>query len=44
MGIPLFAQGAKKAGDGNLGSALFIRSINQYGYYIEYHPKPLDTD
>ncbi len=42
----LFAKGAKKAGD-EIWIARYIldRLTEEYGYYIEYHPKPLgDTD
>jgi glutamine synthetase len=41
----LFARSKKKRGR-NLGSALFIRSINRKVWILyEYHPKPLgDTD
>lgn len=42
----LFAKGAKKAGD-EIWVARYIldRLTEKYGYYIEYHPKPLgDTD
>lgn len=42
----LFAKGAKKAGDEIwISRYLLARLSEQYGYYIEYHPKPLgDTD
>jgi glutamine synthetase len=42
----LFAKGAKKAGDEIwVARYLLDRLTEKYGYYIEYHPKPLgDTD
>jgi glutamine synthetase len=42
----LFAKGAKKAGDEIwIARYLLDRLTEKYGYYIEYHPKPLgDTD
>jgi glutamine synthetase len=42
----LFAKGAKKAGDEIwVDRYLLDRLTEKYGYYIEYHPKPLgDTD
>ncbi len=42
----LFAKGAKKAGDEIWVSRYLLdRLTEKYGYYIEYHPKPLgDTD
>ncbi len=41
-----FAKGAKEAGDEIwLGRYLLERTVEQYGYYIVWHPKPLgDTD
>ena len=41
----LFAQGAKKAGD-ELWVARYLldRLTEDYGYYIEYHPKPIKGD
>ena len=41
----LFAKGAKKAGDEIwLARYLLDRLTEQYGYYIEYHPKPIKGD
>jgi len=41
----LFAKGAKKAGDEIwVARYLLDRLTEQYGYYIEYHPKPLGKD
>lgn len=42
----LFAKGAKKAGDEIwIARYLLDRLTEKYGYYIDYHPKPLgDTD
>jgi glutamine synthetase len=42
----LFSKGAKKAGDEIwVARYLLDRLTEKYGYYIEYHPKPLgDTD
>jgi glutamine synthetase len=41
----LFAQGAKKSRDEIWVRYLLDRLTEKYGYYIEYHPKPLgDTD
>jgi len=41
----LFAQGAKKAGDEIWVSRYLLdRLTEQYGYYIEYHPKPVKGD
>ena len=42
----MFAKGAKKAGDEIwVARYLLDRLTEKYGYYIEYHPKPLgDTD
>ena len=41
----LFAQGAKKAGDEIwISRYLLDRLTEQYGYYIEYHPKPVKGD
>ena len=41
----LFAKGAKKAGDELwLSRYLLDRLTEQYGYYIEYHPKPIKGD
>jgi glutamine synthetase len=42
----LFAQGAKKSRDEIwVARYLLDRLTEKYGYYIEYHPKPLgDTD
>ena len=41
----LFAQGAKKAGDEIwIARYLLDRLTEQYGYYIEYHPKPVKGD
>ena len=38
----LFAKGAKKAGDEIwIARYLLDRLTEQYGYYIDYHPKPL---
>ena len=41
----LFAKGAKKAGD-ELWVARYLldRLTEKYGYYIEYHPKPIKGD
>ena len=41
----LFAKGAKKAGD-ELWVARYLldRLTEEYGYYIEYHPKPIKGD
>lgn len=41
----LFAQGAKKAGDEIWVSRYLLdRLTEQYGYYIDYHPKPIKGD
>ena len=41
----LFAQGAKKAGDEIwIARYLLDRLTESYGYYIEYHPKPVKGD
>ncbi|UAM96842.1 glutamine synthetase beta-grasp domain-containing protein [Polaribacter litorisediminis] len=41
----LFAQGAKKAGDEIwIARYLLDRLTEKYGYYIEYHPKPVKGD
>ncbi|MBL4642878.1 MAG: glutamine synthetase, partial [Flavobacteriaceae bacterium] len=41
----LFAKGAKKAGDEIwVARYLLDRLTEQYGYYIEYHPKPVKGD
>ena len=41
----LFAKGAKKAGDEIwIARYLLDRLTEQYGYYIEYHPKPVKGD
>ena len=41
----LFAKGAKKAGDEIwIARYLLDRLTEQYGYYIDYHPKPLGKD
>ncbi|MBO0321925.1 glutamine synthetase beta-grasp domain-containing protein [Muricauda sp. CAU 1633] len=41
----LFAKGAKKAGDEIwVARYLLQRLTESYGYYIEYHPKPLGKD
>ena len=41
----LFAKGAKKAGDEMwIARYLLDRLTEQYGYYIEYHPKPVKGD
>jgi len=41
----LFAQGAKKAGDEIwVARYLLDRLTEKYGYYIEYHPKPVKGD
>lgn len=41
----LFAKGAKKAGDEIwIARYLLDRLAEQYGYYIEYHPKPVKGD
>ena len=41
----LFAKGAKKAGDEIwVARYLLDRLTEQYGYYIEYHPKPVAGD
>jgi len=41
----LFAKGAKKAGDEIwIARYLLDRLTEDYGYYIEYHPKPLGKD
>ncbi|PSJ17797.1 glutamine synthetase beta-grasp domain-containing protein [Nitrosomonas supralitoralis] len=41
----LFAQGAKKAGDEIwIARYLLDRLTEKYGYYIEYHPKPIKGD
>ncbi|WP_010136478.1 glutamine synthetase beta-grasp domain-containing protein [Ochrovirga pacifica] len=41
----LFAKGAKKAGDEIwIARYLLDRLTESYGYYIEYHPKPLGKD
>ena len=41
----LFAKGAKKAGDEIwIGRYLLDRLTEKYGYYIEYHPKPIKGD
>ncbi len=41
----LFAQGAKKAGDEIwISRYLLDRLTESYGYYIEYHPKPIKGD
>ena len=41
----IFAKGAKKAGD-ELWAARYLldRLTESYGYYIEYHPKPIKGD
>ena len=41
----LFAKGAQKAGDEIRVARYFLdRLTEQYGYYIEYHPKPVKGD
>jgi glutamine synthetase len=41
----LFAKGAKKAGDEIwVARYLLDRITEKYGYYIEYHPKPIKGD
>ena len=41
----LFAKGAKKAGDEMwIARYLLDRLTESYGYYIEYHPKPIKGD
>jgi len=41
----LFAKGAKKAGDEIwIARYLLDRLTEKYGYYIEYHPKPIKGD
>ena len=41
----LFAKGAKKAGDEIwVARYLLQRLTEEYGYYIEYHPKPIKGD
>ena len=41
----MFAKGAKKAGDEIwIARYLLDRLTEQYGYYIEYHPKPIKGD
>ncbi len=41
----LFAKGAKKAGDEVwIARYLLDRQTEKYGYYIDYHPKPLGKD
>ena len=41
----LFAKGAKKAGDEMwIARYLLDRLTEDYGYYIEYHPKPIKGD
>jgi|TARA_B110000093_G_scaffold162966_1_gene185447 glutamine synthetase len=41
----LFAKGAKKAGDEMwIARYLLDRLTEKYGYYIEYHPKPIKGD
>ena len=41
----LFAKGAKKAGDEIwIARYLLDRLTEKYGYYIEYHPKPVKGD
>ncbi len=41
----LFAKGAKKAGDEMwIARYLLDRLTENYGYYIEYHPKPIKGD
>lgn len=41
----LFAQGARKAGDEIwVARYLMDRLTEKYGYYIEYHPKPIKGD
>jgi glutamine synthetase len=41
----LFAQGAKKAGDEIwIARYLLDRLTEEFGYYIEYHPKPIKGD
>ena len=41
----LFAKGAKKAGDEIwIARYLLDRLTERYGYYIEYHPKPIKGD
>ncbi|MBL4905410.1 MAG: glutamine synthetase beta-grasp domain-containing protein [Flavobacteriaceae bacterium] len=41
----LFAKGAQKAGDEIWVARYFLdRLTEQYGYYIEYHPKPVKGD
>ncbi|MDH5553381.1 MAG: glutamine synthetase beta-grasp domain-containing protein [Nitrosomonas sp.] len=41
----LFAQGARKAGDEIwVARYLLDRLTEKYGYYIEYHPKPIKGD
>lgn len=41
----LFAKGARKAGDEIwIARYLLDRLTEQYGYYIEYHPKPVKGD
>ena len=42
MGISIICKGAKKAGDEIwIARYLLDRLTEQYGYYIEYHPKPI---
>ncbi len=41
----LFAKGAKKAGDEIWVARYFLQRLTEsYGYYIEYHPKPIKGD
>ena len=41
----IFAKGAKKAGDELwIGRYMLDRLTESYGYYIEYHPKPIKGD
>ena len=45
MGIPSVREGAKRAGD-ELWVARYLldRLTESYGFYIEYHPKPVEGD
>ena len=45
MTVAFFAKGAKKAGDEMwIARYLLDRLTENYGYYIEYHPKPIKGD
>ena len=45
MEFQLFTKGAKKAGDEVwVARYLLDRLTEDFGYYIEYHPKPIKGD